>query len=102
MSNCDLSPSNQVWLDAGYNTIVPKQEALYDLVFDPNEKESLLHEPAYADVLAQMKAHLRTWMQSSNDPLLTEEAMPLPDDAALNPRDGIHPGTIPRLAKGQR
>jgi arylsulfatase A-like enzyme len=43
---------------------------LYDLVADPAEAHNLLDDPASQDVLHDLQARLRAWMQRNQDPAL--------------------------------
>ena len=66
-------------------------ERLHDLVLDPLERVNLVDDPAYADVLADLRSRLAEWMRRTDDPLLAGPVPhppghpPLPDDA-LSPR----------------
>ena len=63
---------------------------MYDMVFDPQERNNLLacHSlgegggaaPQHADVRESLRTELDQWMQSTGDPLLSEDpaVMPLP------------------------
>jgi hypothetical protein len=45
-------------------------EELYDLTADPDCLHNLAGDPAFADVLADKRAALATWMTQTGDPLL--------------------------------
>jgi arylsulfatase A-like enzyme len=45
-------------------------EMLFDLYYDPAERDNLAGRAEYADVQAEMANKLRAWMEASNDPLL--------------------------------
>ena len=49
------------------NTSYDFKNELYDLVKDPDERNNLAEDPAYADQLAAMRNHLDTWMEETND-----------------------------------
>ena len=91
LPNTDAGLSKSVWLDCGWTDVLPVEEALYDLVFDPNEKKNLATDEKYGVVLEKMKQKLADWMLRTKDPLLQGE-IPLPNTAHLNSRDQIHPG----------
>lgn len=44
------------------------REELFDLTKDPNELKNVAGDPAYAQVLADLRARLRAWQQETNDP----------------------------------
>lgn len=43
---------------------------LYDLDADPDELTNVAEDPAYAEVLADLRSRLGTWMRETDDPLL--------------------------------
>jgi N-sulfoglucosamine sulfohydrolase len=45
-------------------------EELYDYEKDPNALNNLIDDPAYSEVVYQMRQELRTWMENTNDYLL--------------------------------
>jgi hypothetical protein len=90
LPNCDASPSKSLWLDSGWASMPPLDEALYDLVFDPNETRNLVGDPASLEVLNGMRSLLKKRMEESSDPLLSGD-LPLPPTALLNSRDGLDP-----------
>jgi arylsulfatase A-like enzyme len=90
MPNCDDSPSKDVWLEKGWrNRPVPFEE-LFDLVFDPQERNNLAEKAAYADILTDMRGRLNTWMLDTRDPLL-EGSVRAPSGAKANDPDGLSP-----------
>jgi N-sulfoglucosamine sulfohydrolase len=50
----------------------PKEE-LYDLVKDPNELKNVAEEPAYAEVLKDLRTRLLGWQTATKDPWLIKE-----------------------------
>ena len=70
MPNIDDGASKQYLMRHGLAQHPVHPEALYDLIYDPNEAANLVSNPAYADVLADMRARLDAWMQRTDDPLL--------------------------------
>jgi arylsulfatase A-like enzyme len=90
MPNCDDSPSKDVWLEKGWrNRPVPFEE-LFDLVFDPQERNNLADKAAYADILTDMRGRLNTWMLDTRDPLF-EGSVRAPSGAKANDPDGLSP-----------
>ena len=71
--NCDPGPSKDEWLDNGWLDRQIDAEQLYDLTFDPQEANNVASNDHFASVLVDMRARLRTWMQSTNDPLLQHD-----------------------------
>ncbi len=70
LPNIDDGPSKQYLLENGLAGRTVHQEALYDLVYDPNEACNLVNDPAYAEPLAEMRRRLWSWMERTDDPLL--------------------------------
>jgi arylsulfatase A-like enzyme len=90
LPNCDDSPSKTLWLDHGWNELPPLEEVLYDLVFDPNERNNLIDDPTMAAVANEMRGRLQAWMQSTQDPLL-HGSVPAPPGAKLDDPGAISP-----------
>jgi N-sulfoglucosamine sulfohydrolase len=91
LPNCDDGPSKDVWLAHGWRDRPPVEEALYDLVFDPNESANLAGDAQYATVLADMRIRLDRWMRETNDPLLKAGSIPAPETAVVNDPDDLTP-----------
>ncbi len=96
LPNCDDSPSKTLWLDNGWAELAPDREALFDLVFDPNEAHNLVGDPRADDVLSDLRARLDRWMEATDDPLL-KGRIPAPAGAVVNDPDGLSPREEPRL-----
>lgn len=95
LPNCDDSLSKTLWLANGWADMPPAQEALYDLIFDPNEAHNLVNDPRAQDVLADLRARLDTWMHATDDPLL-KGPVPAPEGAVVNDPDGLSPKETPQ------
>jgi arylsulfatase A-like enzyme len=91
LPNCDDSPSKDVWLRGGWREREVAAEQLYDLLFDPQERNNVAADPALAGTLAEMRARLDRWMTETDDPLLRGEPAPAPQGARVNPADGLSP-----------
>ncbi len=70
LANTDDSPSKDVLVESGWAERRVDAEQLYDLVFDPNEAGNLARDPAYAEVLDDLRGRLQEWMRRTGDPLL--------------------------------
>jgi N-sulfoglucosamine sulfohydrolase len=88
LANCDDSPSKDVLLANGWAERKVPREQLYDLVFDPNEADNRVGDPACAHVLAQLREQLQAWMLDTGDPLLNGDVLP-PSGAELNDPDQV-------------
>lgn len=90
LPNCDDSLSKDVWLEHGWGEREVAAEALYDLVFDPNEAHNLADDPDKASVLEAMRQRLQDWMERTDDPLL-KGPVPAPRGARVNDPTGLSP-----------
>ena len=92
LPNTDDSPSKDLLLRNGWAEREVPAEQLYDLVFDPDETNNLVRDPACGALLADLRDRLEAWMRETEDPLLSGHVDPppgveinLPDQ--LSPRD---------------
>jgi hypothetical protein len=88
LPNCDDGYSKSLWLENGYPE--PDQEALYDLLYDPTEKNNLIESPAYAGIRDELSQRLQKWQEQSNDPIL-QGPIPPSDEAKFNDIDSLSP-----------
>jgi arylsulfatase A-like enzyme len=97
LPNCDDGLSKNVLLEHGWALREEPEEALYDLVFDPNEANSLAVCPEYAGILVEMRERLDRWMRATDDPLL-DGYVRAPHDAQVNDPDGLSPRSAVKLS----
>ncbi len=90
LPNCDDSESKSVWLNHGWKKISLPEESLFDLVFDPNERNNLADGSDHKTIIDSLRNRLQRWMQETNDPLLSGDLSP-PPGAVLNNTDGMSP-----------
>jgi N-sulfoglucosamine sulfohydrolase len=90
LANIDDSPSKDLLVEHGLAGRRVAEEELYDLVFDPSEAANRADDPAYADVLAELRARLEGWMVETDDPLLHGPIAPA-DGAEINRPDQRSP-----------
>ena len=90
LPNCDDSPSKSLWMEYGWKKTVQPSEQLYDLIFDPNERNNLAGDPQSAGVLREMGRRLDAWMKRTDDPLL-QGPVRAPKGAKVNPVDQVSP-----------
>ena len=94
LPNCDPSPTKTLWLNRGWQTApLEHAEELYDLVFDPYERNNLAADPKYAGDLTDIRSRLAAWMLQTDDPLLRGRVL-LPAGVRTTPVDGIDPKPI--------
>lgn len=95
LPNCDDSISKRLWMDGGWAGREEPAEALYDLLFDPNEIDNRAADPALKDVLGDMRGRLERWMRQTQDPLLSG-SVPAPEGARVNDPKGLSPKDPPQ------
>jgi N-sulfoglucosamine sulfohydrolase len=89
LANIDDSPSKDELLAHGLAERDAPAEALYDLVFDPNEADDIVdREP---EVAAELRRRLQAWMEETGDPLLDGPIAPAPG-TEYNTADQRSPG----------
>ncbi len=71
LPNCDAGYSKETWVNAGWGDMRLHEVELYDLVFDPNERQNLAQDPAHQATRDAMLARLDEEMRSTHDPLFT-------------------------------
>lgn len=96
LPNCDDGPSKSYWLEHGWRQQIADAEQLYDLIFDPNERRNLAHDPGVRATLEEMRGRLDRWMHATNDPLL-RGPVPAPPGSRINDADGTSPTEAPRI-----
>ena len=65
-------------------------EMLFDLYFDPHERNNLVDQNDYAEIKTELAAKLHNWMVETDDPLLSGP-VPLPEGGFANPQGDLHP-----------
>jgi len=96
LPNCDESPSKTYWVNNGWTKEVIAPEALYDLLFDPSERNNLAGDATHKATLDEMRKRMDTWMQATNDPLL-QGPVKMPPGAVANDPDGNSPDEKPTV-----
>ena len=90
LPNCDDGLSKTLWVENGWGEQNIPPEELYDLMFDPNERNNLAGNPSHGATLQEMQKRLRDWMVATNDPLL-RGPVKAPPGARINPQTEISP-----------
>ena len=90
LPNCDDGPSKTYWVQNGWGTQRVPSEELFDLVFDPNERNNLAGSVSHQDVLREMRQKLQLWMKDSSDPIL-HGPIPAPHGARVTPPNEVSP-----------
>ena len=71
--------ASKTWQSLAGDWPKPPPEELYDLQADPVEQHNLAGDPAYGEVLADMRRRLREMMERTNSPLLHGHVPPTPE-----------------------
>jgi len=91
LPNCDDGLTKTYWVENGWARQTVAPEALYDLLFDPNERNNLAGNPSHRSTLEEMRRRMDAWMRSTNDPLL-RGPVKAPPGATVNDPGEISPG----------
>lgn len=90
LPNCDDGLSKAYWVGNGWAQQEVAAEELYDLVFDPSERNNLAGSPSHREALADMQKRLDVWMRATNDPLL-QGPVKAPSGATFNNPNQLSP-----------
>ena len=70
LSNIDNSGTKDFYLEHEIAKRTKDEENLFDLLYDPTERNNLVLDPTLAHVVEEMRQRLHTYMLETNDPLL--------------------------------
>jgi N-sulfoglucosamine sulfohydrolase len=87
LPNVDNGESKSYWMEQGWRSRRPVEEALYDLAFDPNEAGNLAGDPEYAEILDEMRRRLARHLEETADPIRSGVILP-PPGVVINWPDG--------------
>ncbi len=90
LPNCDDGPSKAYWVKNGWARQPIPKEALYDVLFDPRERNNLAGDPSHRAVLERMRNRMDRWMRETNDPLL-KGPVPAPKGSKITDSNAISP-----------
>ncbi len=85
-ANIDDTKSKEFLLSHGLLQVKRQKEMLFDLYFDPMERNNLIKEDNYKNILRELQSKLYDWMKETNDPLLKGK-VEKPKGAIVNTRD---------------
>jgi N-sulfoglucosamine sulfohydrolase len=92
ISNIDNSPSKEFYLNNGLTQIEKYKEALYDLVYDPGERNNVADLPQYAEVIKALRKRLEEYQRNTNDPLL-EGHIEVKEGWKVNKQECVNPSS---------
>lgn len=90
LSNVDDGITKSFLLENGWKDQPMEEEQLFDLVFDPEERNNVADVPANKAMLDEMRKRLEDYMKRTNDPLL-DGPVPAPKGASINDPDQLSP-----------
>ena len=91
MPNCDEGISKNYMIKHNWHQKRLESERLYDLVYDPDETNNLVHDNQHQEILEEMRHKLDLWRQETKDPLLENPIMMPPEIAVLNDPNDLSP-----------
>jgi arylsulfatase A-like enzyme len=90
LPNVDDTPSKEFLLTHGWAEMAREQEMLYDLLFDPEERNNLIDRPDSQAIRKDLAERLESWMAETGDPL-AGGPVKAPSGSYLNDPDGTSP-----------
>lgn len=90
LANVDACRSKEFMMNQKWASDILPAESYYDLINDPVESCNRIADPAYVEIVHDLRGRLDRWMRATHDPLLMG-AVPLPNGAVTNPINLIHP-----------
>ena len=83
LANIDDGPTKDALVALGWGEQPVDREQLFDLALDAGEGRNVAGDPAYRQVLADLRGRLDGWMRATHDPLL-DGPVPAPPGARIN------------------
>ena len=90
LANIDDTRSKRELMEHGLLLQTTEKEALYDLLYDPQERQNRAADPAYQTIKAEMAERLERWMAATDDPIRHGD-IALPAGAKCNTRESLQP-----------
>jgi arylsulfatase A-like enzyme len=91
-SNIDVSLTRDFYIDNGWLDLVKDKEGLYDLLYDPSEKNNLINDPQMIEVSKMLREALLDFQIKTNDPLL-KGPLEIKKSYKVNKRECINPSS---------
>jgi arylsulfatase A-like enzyme len=90
LPNADDTPAKQDMLEAGWEQQPRHQDMLYDLYFDPDQRNNLVDRPELQGVVENLCKSLKDLMEATDDPLC-KGPVPLPRGVKATDPDAFSP-----------
>ena len=97
LPNVDDTPTKAFLLNQNWEQLPRDQEMLYDLIFDPDEAHNIIDREDLAHIRKALRDRLDTWMEETNDPLLSDGYIAAPGGSQVNNSDGRSPNEAPEV-----
>ena len=92
-ANIDTSPTKEQLRKIGWMNREIKNTELYDLLYDPQEKNNLFGKPEANEIYKELSKRLNRQMEETDDPLLENNGVvPRPKGTRINKRETTEPG----------
>ncbi|MGN8648085.1 sulfatase family protein [Gracilibacillus sp. HCP3S3_G5_1] len=91
-TNIDNSISKAYYQENGLEKIGKPEEALYDLLFDPGEKNNVINDPAYQGIADELREKLASHQKETNDPIL-EGHFRVQEGWKINKKENYNPSS---------
>lgn len=91
-SNIDDSIPKDFLLENGLLEKEKDMEALYDLYYDPYERNNLVNNEKCREVLEDLRKRLLNWQRDTDD-IILEGNIPIPKKAKVNKRECLSPAS---------
>lgn len=92
LSNCDESSVKTHLINHGWINKSKAKEYLFDLYFDPAEKNNLAKDPEYKEILVKLRTELENWQKRTDDPILNGQISIKPN-WKVNKKECIYPSS---------
>ncbi len=90
LANVDDGETKSYLLENGWKDAALPDEALFDRLWDPEEKHNVIADPAYVTVKRELAGAIDRWMRETDDPLLAGP-VPAPAGARINSATDVSP-----------
>ena len=94
LPNTDDTRAKEDMVQYGWERQPRHQEMLYDLYFDPDQRNNLIDRPDMKEVVQDLRDQLEEWMRETDDPLLLGPVA-LPKGVKTTDPDAFSPRTEP-------
>lgn len=91
-SNIDDSITKEYYMNNGLQEVEKYKEALYDLTYDVGERNNVVNDNKYKDVLEKLRNRMDEIQEKTKDPILNGN-IPVKQGWKVNKVECLHPGS---------